>query len=501
MRRWVRTVIAAATALVLAAGTAAPGSAASTLRGWRDGPVRVLLSDAEYERFGALRTDDERSAFIERFWGELEATPQPAGEGFRATFEKRCAIANERFKTIWSEGWNSDRGRVYLILGEPSSVRREPGGQDAVEKDVWRYEGAAEQAAALEISFYRCMDGSYRADPSCRFAKDPTSVSFDWERNNYLRWLRDSNPQLTSGRLRQLLNELLASLPRSVPASPAVAEAAAPGASSGGPPQAKDAAGAGLLDAVEYYFRAQDGSVLAFLLLRLAAPAPAPDAGPAEGPAAQRYAAAAAFRASGSPGERAEAPARSTALDPAPAGDGGTAFFGRAYLESGGDYAVRYAVKDAVREELLVETRRLKVPDIGTGFAVSSLVPAERFGPAGPDAGDYRVGSEEVVPKPGARFRRSELLRLYLQVYGAAVDPERSMSRVDVVFRFYRDVNGSSKRFGKPFSVREAAGASMGLALPVGDWPSGAYRVTVELHDRVGGDRVRIEGSFTIVEG
>jgi hypothetical protein len=155
-------------------------------------------------------------------------------------------------------------------------------------------------------------------------------------------------------------------------------------------------------------------------------------------------------------------------------------------------------VKDETRDEILVRNAVIGVPELTRGFSASSIVPAERFGPAGPEAADFQVGSEQVVPKAGGIFRRSELLRLYLQVYDAAIDARTSMPRVDVVFRFYRTVRGVSKRYGKPFSVRGAAGASMGLALPIGDWPDGPYRVEVELHDRVAEQRMTAEGRFSI---
>jgi hypothetical protein len=37
------------------------------------------------------------------------------------------------------------------------------------------------------------------------------------------------------------------------------------------------------------------------------------------------------------------------------------------------------------------------------------------------------------------------------------------------------------------------------LALPIGDWPTGPYRVEVELWDRVAERRTSAEGQFSIV--
>jgi GWxTD domain-containing protein len=488
-QRLARALAAAAVLSWLA--VPAPAAAGASLRAWRDGPVRLLLTPEEYERFGGLDTDDGRRAFIEEFWREVDAAPDGGGRNFRATFERRCAVADERYPTIHVPGWRTDRGRVYILLGEPKAIRHESAGLKAVDKEVWVYDGAGDPEGGLEVAFYRCRDGSYRTDPSCPVVGDTSSVAFDWERSNYIRALQISNLGLPPSRVRQLLTELLTSLARTTPSAPRKPDPAA------APPKSIDdgAVADGRLDVVPYYFRAQDGTVLVFVTLALDED---PAAAPPEAPV---YLAAASFaevdgRGAGVAGSAIHTmPLETVVHDGRP-----PTFFGRAYLAPGRRYAARYAVRDDRRGETFVRDERLTVPDLGSGLSASSLVLAERFGPAGDEAGRYQVGSEEVVPRVGASFRRSELLRLYLQVYGAAVDPERNTPRVDVVFRFQRIVGGSSKRFGKPFSVREAAGAAMGLALPIGDWPPGPYRVRVELHDRVAGERLSVEGAFHVVE-
>jgi len=247
------------------------------------------------------------------------------------------------------------------------------------------------------------------------------------------------------------------------------------------------------LNDAAFFFRAKDGSILTLLTLEFVA---ARDGGAAYVGAA--FVKEADRRGQGLPG----ASARTVPLEMALGlpKQGKALFFGRAYLHSGRSYAVRYVVTNGTDDEIFLKNALVGVPYLNGGFSASSVVPAEQFGPAKIDASPFQVGSEEVIPKAGRVFRRSELLRLYLQVYDAAVDPATSQSRVDVEFRFYRKVKGSSKRQGKPVSVRGAAGASIGLALPIGDWPTGSYRVVVELHDRLSAARTSTEGAFSIVE-
>jgi hypothetical protein len=192
--------------------------------------------------------------------------------------------------------------------------------------------------------------------------------------------------------------------------------------------------------------------------------------------------------------EQSGSATRTLLLDPSPPPEGERVFVGRSYLPPRSTHAARFAIKDESQGQILVRNRRLDVPDL-SGFSASSVVPAERFGPAGTDA-RLVVGSEEVLPRPGGVFRTGELLRLYLQVYGAAVDPRTSMPRVDVSFRFSSDAKDRPRSMRQPFKVTGAAGRSMGLALPIGDWPAGSYRVDVDLHDRVSGARASVAGAF-----
>jgi len=489
-----------AAVLIVCAAAALGEASQSMLRSWRDGPVGGLLSDDQYRQFGELKTDDERRAFIDRFWSTLEADAGAAPDSFRKNFESRCEIADVRFGSGGRDGWRTDRGRVFLALGEPETIRRDPGGVDALEKESWSYRGSGGTDPPLQFVFYRCDDGSYRLDPSCALQRDGTSVAYDTQRADFIRQHRDNSFGTGNGPL-SALNRVLLPVPGGVP-GPRPSETHRGGqitssVAPGSPPGPRS--GVSALDSATYFFRAQDGSVLTLLALELMPQRKGDSA--ANDVEAARYSGAASLEETGRRGEDLPgATARSVELGPPPLGgqDATTAFFGRVYLEAGRTYAVRYAVKNESKDELFLKEALVGVPDLGGGFSASSIVPAEDFGPAGPDAGRFRIGSEEVVPKAGGVFRRSELLRLYLQVYDAAIDPVSSAPRVDVVFRFYRSIKGAWKRQGKPFSVRGATGASMGVALPIGDWPPGPYRVAVELHDRVAEARTTAEGRFSV---
>ena len=51
---------------------------------------------------------------------------------------RRIAFANENFSN-YIEGWRSDRGMVYTILGAPNNIDRHPFEYDSKPYEVWEY--------------------------------------------------------------------------------------------------------------------------------------------------------------------------------------------------------------------------------------------------------------------------------------------------------------------------------------------------------------------------
>lgn len=52
---------------------------------------------------------------------------------------KRIELANEKFGGMRS-GWKTDRGRVYLLYGEPDDIERMPSTNVTQAYQIWHYE-------------------------------------------------------------------------------------------------------------------------------------------------------------------------------------------------------------------------------------------------------------------------------------------------------------------------------------------------------------------------
>jgi GWxTD domain-containing protein len=93
-------------------------------------------------RLQALRDapEEQRPAEWARFMAETDSTPNtPVHEDLREYFT-RLVRANNRFREEGVPGWMSDRGRVYVVLGEPDQIL-EPQVQDFQRnrQQLWEY--------------------------------------------------------------------------------------------------------------------------------------------------------------------------------------------------------------------------------------------------------------------------------------------------------------------------------------------------------------------------
>jgi GWxTD domain-containing protein len=107
-----------------------------------------LLSYLRYfatpERLQALRDlpPGERAAGWAAFWRETD--PDPAtieNEALRDYFE-RITVANQRFKEQGTPGWLTDRGKVFITLGEPDQIMGStaPSNTTSAHNQFWGYQ-------------------------------------------------------------------------------------------------------------------------------------------------------------------------------------------------------------------------------------------------------------------------------------------------------------------------------------------------------------------------
>jgi GWxTD domain-containing protein len=101
-----------------------------------------IILPQEKEVFSRLDTDRDRDLFIQAFWRQRDPTPGTPQNEFQDEHVQRFLYANTRLKRSTPRaGWQTDMGRIHILLGEPHSIERFDMQAGIHPCQVWYYYG------------------------------------------------------------------------------------------------------------------------------------------------------------------------------------------------------------------------------------------------------------------------------------------------------------------------------------------------------------------------
>ncbi|NPV84280.1 MAG: GWxTD domain-containing protein, partial [Candidatus Aminicenantes bacterium] len=108
--------------------------------------VNYIILPQEKDVFLKLNNDRERDLFIETFWKMRDPTPGTPENEYKEEIIKRFNYVNKTFRRgSTREGWQTDMGKIYMILGAPESIERFEGVNGIVPCQAWTYHGDPEK--------------------------------------------------------------------------------------------------------------------------------------------------------------------------------------------------------------------------------------------------------------------------------------------------------------------------------------------------------------------
>ena len=135
-------------------------------RKWLEEEVAYIITDREEEVFLSLETLEERTRFIEVFWNKRDPYPATPENEFRDEHYSRIEYANKFLgRDTFREGWRTDRGRYYILLGEPRERHSFDGYNEVVSSELWFYQGDVSKGlpSFFYLVFFKRHDiGEYR---------------------------------------------------------------------------------------------------------------------------------------------------------------------------------------------------------------------------------------------------------------------------------------------------------------------------------------------------
>lgn len=169
---------------------------------WLDGVRPIMLPDEE-KTFKSLKEKADRQEFQKIFWARRDPDLETPQNELQVEYEKAVTGANAQYRVPGRNGFDTDCGRVYILLGKPDEVKKDSSGTvnpGARSPEVWTYRdrpGQTFQGGQAQISF----------DAEC---KAPSSVG---DQLNHVAEARIAHPNIDfrfgkDGRLVKLVDLL-----------------------------------------------------------------------------------------------------------------------------------------------------------------------------------------------------------------------------------------------------------------------------------------------------
>jgi GWxTD domain-containing protein len=490
---------------------------------WVSGPARYLMRAAEYEEVRKLESVEDLTRFITEFWVRRDPTPGTFTNEYRRLFWDRVLEANRRYRDSTVPGWKTDRGKIFVLLGEPNYVessekpdntlsderrRAGPGLEDMGTRGIerWYYYRRFTKVAAPEyvVAFVRDESLDWRLSSNSLLMQslfpgfgDDTPVF------NGVMTATDRGPsgnRDTTERLSQLPSQRLGGgvavgssfdRPSNFATLPALDTPVFVNYDLGmemsvvsnaeliiGTVSTREFLSGFIARSKLEFFRAQDGNT--FVNLGALVPAQELYADRRTGTSTLRLYASLTDGSDASQVRYAtneNAPDRFDLARGAPPGGLGAAWTGIALPP--GRYITTIALEDSLTGQLGRLTQEILVPDFRAAtLALSTLVPTSAVSES-PATG--RLG---VTERASGVFRTSEDFGVYYEVYGL---PKDDAAGFEASYTFFRETKEGPVQVGKPVVLANRTEGVQAWTIPLTRWPAGRFtlEVTVSVPGRL----------------
>lgn len=170
---------------------------------WLNEEVVYIITPKEKEVFLQLQTDRERELFIEAFWNQRDTLfGKPKGASKREHYIRINYVNHFFGRGTPKPGWKTDRGRTYIIMGEPNDIQKFEGRSQIYPTEIWFYQGKTDLGLppGFNLVFYQeNFTGEYKLYSPTEDGPQALLTSYYGDPMDYLaayQQLREFEPSL-----------------------------------------------------------------------------------------------------------------------------------------------------------------------------------------------------------------------------------------------------------------------------------------------------------------
>jgi GWxTD domain-containing protein len=140
--------------------------------------IGLIAGEDELAAFDAL-PPEEKPIFVDNFWARRDPDKDTPENEFKNEFYKLYRYAEDRFRTPFRDGVDTDRGRIYMRFGPPDEILTNPMGsrsETGIDLSAWSSEpfeaweyyraGGVDSQYVMFVFVDRNGDGDYDLDSS-----------------------------------------------------------------------------------------------------------------------------------------------------------------------------------------------------------------------------------------------------------------------------------------------------------------------------------------------
>ena len=101
--------------------------------------AKYIATSSEIDRYNKLSNEDGKRQYMNDFWKARDQYSDTPQNEFFLSYFQRVEVANARYNTLSRQGWKTDRGRVYMMYGEPTEIERYPSQIETRPYEIWHY--------------------------------------------------------------------------------------------------------------------------------------------------------------------------------------------------------------------------------------------------------------------------------------------------------------------------------------------------------------------------
>ena len=100
--------------------------------------MKYIIDNDKYEHSNKKFRKNKENLFYS-LWKDMDPTPETEHNELMDEYYRRVSYANENFDG-WKDGWETDRGMIYILFGPPDQVERtNPSMSNSTLYQIWTY--------------------------------------------------------------------------------------------------------------------------------------------------------------------------------------------------------------------------------------------------------------------------------------------------------------------------------------------------------------------------